>query len=229
MRLTKEELTELYLKRTARSARERGDCPVEAMFVRAATKELNRQEREQFADHLSACSDCAGEYRLIQSLKSEMEPGAAPRKGLAAASALWEKIVWAPGWRAAAAVTAIAIVIGAVTLPRLAQPGREPAPQERGDASLTVKVEPPNLSVLREPPERLVWPETKSAESYQVVLYDFESTPIWESPMVKETAIRLPDDVRSRLPRGKAVYWRVISIGGVDRRQSELFQFTISP
>src|SRR5262249_49944125 len=77
MKLTDEELKELYKRQTARSVRGRGECLTEEDLLKAATGELSRIERERVADHLSACSDCAEEFRIANSLKPWAEEIAA--------------------------------------------------------------------------------------------------------------------------------------------------------
>lgn len=243
MKLTSEALNELYQQQTARSTRGQAECLTEETLLRAATGELSRSERQCVADHLMVCSDCAEEYRLIRSLKPWAEQVAAasgepapeakaagkPLRWAAWVQTLWEQLVWLPKWRAAAVIAMIVVAVGAtLTLWRARQPGVEPVPSERGEVSVTMTVEPPNRAVLREPPERLAWSAVESAESYQVVLYDFESTPIWESPPVTRTAVQLPEAVRQGLPRGQPTYWRVIVVSGIERRQSELFQFVLT-
>ena len=46
-------------------------------MTRAAAGELNQSERQVIADHLTFCSDCAQEYRLLRKLKPLIEQGAA--------------------------------------------------------------------------------------------------------------------------------------------------------
>ncbi|MEP7337891.1 MAG: hypothetical protein ABI977_09105 [Acidobacteriota bacterium] len=69
MRLTKEELSQFYQQQTTRPAQWAADCPTAAQMARAATGEMDEAERAGFADHLIACSDCAGEYRELRVLK----------------------------------------------------------------------------------------------------------------------------------------------------------------
>lgn len=70
MKLTSEALRELYQKETARSALRDSECLSEEMLTSAAAGDLNREQREEVADHLAICSSCATEYRSIRSLKS---------------------------------------------------------------------------------------------------------------------------------------------------------------
>jgi hypothetical protein len=69
MKLTSEELRRLYQRQTTRSVAGRVDCLSEGAMTRAAVGELSQAEREMVADHLTACSDCAQEYRLLRRLK----------------------------------------------------------------------------------------------------------------------------------------------------------------
>ncbi len=73
MRLSKQELLELYGQRTARTTRRQEECLRKDTLERIATGELSLAERERVADHLIACMDCAEEYRLIPSLKAWTE------------------------------------------------------------------------------------------------------------------------------------------------------------
>jgi hypothetical protein len=91
-----------------------------------------------------------------------------------------------------------------------------------------MKVDPPDRAQLSEAPRRLTWSEVKGAEGYEVALYDFELTLIWESPQVNDPSIQIPDSVRTGLLKGP-IYWRVIITSGVERRQSDLFQFLLAP
>jgi hypothetical protein len=70
MRLNNEELSRLYREQTRRSAAGRDGCLSDEMMVRASAGEMIEAERGRVAEHLSTCSDCAMEYRLIHSLRS---------------------------------------------------------------------------------------------------------------------------------------------------------------
>ena len=75
MKLTSEELRQLYQKETARSGGDDSKCLSEGMLTSAAAGELSREQREVVADHLASCSSCAKEYRSIRSLGSWVERG----------------------------------------------------------------------------------------------------------------------------------------------------------
>jgi hypothetical protein len=67
MKVTSEDLKSLYQKGTTRSAEV--DCLSAEMMMRAATGEMNDEERGRVVDHLGTCSDCAWEFRLLRALK----------------------------------------------------------------------------------------------------------------------------------------------------------------
>lgn len=69
MKLTEEQLKEIWQSQTARATPRQAGCLTEEQFVRAVTGEMGRQERAQMARHLVACSDCVGEYRILRSLR----------------------------------------------------------------------------------------------------------------------------------------------------------------
>ena len=67
MKLTSEELKVLYRGRTERSSHDQ-QCPSADELMQVATGELSPIERERVVNHLAACSDCAEEYQVIDSL-----------------------------------------------------------------------------------------------------------------------------------------------------------------
>lgn len=240
MKLTEAELKELYRRRTARLVRGPAECLTEELLRRAAARVLTQDERERVIHHLRSCSDCAREYRIVHSSK-EWAWQVAPAFGQSAETvksqgwspgplaAFWNTIMSAPAWRSGALAAVVVIAVGASLIVwRATHPVGRPAPVERGRAGLAMKVDPPDRALLNEVPWRLSWSEVKSAESYQVALYDFELTTVWESPQLKATSVQIPDSIRARFANGRPVYWRVIISSGIELRQSDLFQFQLA-
>ena len=103
MRLTKEELIDLYQPRRDKLAG-RADCPTEEELVLSTTNEIPEPERRRIAAHLTACRDCAEEYSLIQPLKSFAEQAANAEVGelplgIAISQAKGVRITRLPWWR----------------------------------------------------------------------------------------------------------------------------------
>ncbi len=142
MRLADDELRKLYQQGTA--ARSRTGCPSSEILGRAAAGELSRPEREQVADHLAACSDCAQEYRTVLSLEPWAE-SIAPRRTYAH----W---LWRPA--PVAALATLALVAG-VWIYRVRQTPVS-APQQVAAPAVTV-LRPEKPQVKLPAASALVW------------------------------------------------------------------------
>lgn len=69
VRITAEELRELYRRRTARSTAGERDCLSNDVMQKAVEGSLGVGEREDIITHLRRCSDCAREYRVLRALQ----------------------------------------------------------------------------------------------------------------------------------------------------------------
>jgi hypothetical protein len=210
MKLTDDELRALYRERTARERSGAAECPTAEELLAGG---------KRVADHVATCSACADEYRMLRELRPVIEravgaEATAPRP--------------APSWRALAVAAALVLVAGtALVVWQMSRPGTSPHPVERSERTEAVETSPPNRARLAAPPDTLSWSAVAAAESYRVRVFDFESTPVWESPPLTSAAVALPSEVRDALPRGKPVYWRVVVTAGVERSELGPFQFTV--
>jgi hypothetical protein len=212
MKLTDDELRVLYRERTARERRDAAVCPSAEELLAGG---------ERVAAHLATCSSCADEYGLLRELRPAIERAVGV-----------ESVAPAPptasAWRAFAAAASLVLVAGAAFVVwHMSRPEAPPAPVERSEQTATLETTPPNRARLAAPPDTLSWSEVASAERYRVRVYDFESTPVWESPPLSTTSVALPVEVRDALPRGKPVYWRVVAMSGVERSEFGPFHFTV--
>jgi hypothetical protein len=189
-----------------------GDCPDSETLARGAAGELAPAEREVLTSHLASCSDCSEELQLARPLPFE---GAAP----AGARRTWRLVL------PLAAVVLLAAGV-AVVMQSPSGPGDPGA--VRGGALSGERTVPPNGSRLPEPPAGLEWTSAPPAESFEVVVFDAESTEIWRSAPASSAKAALPAEVRSALRRGSPVYWRVLAVRGVERSTSPLFRFEIA-
>jgi len=216
MKLTDDDLRALYRERAAREARDVAACPGAEELVAASLGELDAAARERVADHVATCAACADEYRLLGELRPRISRAAgagAPRTS---------------AWRTVAmAATIVLVAATALVAWRASRPSADPRPVDRSGQTSALRTEPPNRARLAAPPATLSWDAAEAGATYRVVLYDFESTPMWESPSLASPPAVLPDDVRDRLPRGKPVYWRVVVRSGVDQRELGPFQFVV--
>jgi hypothetical protein len=88
---------------------------------------------------------------------------------------------------------------------------------------------PPDGATLQEAPFDLSWTASSDATGYTVMLYDAESTPIWESESLTVPRVVVPPEVRAEIVPGAVYSWRVISVVGGEGRQSPPYRFTVQP
>ena len=222
MKLTSEELRNLYQAQTARSERTQLECQGAETMIKAATGELSEDERGRFADHLASCFDCSQEYRLV--LNSVPVTAKAESDNVV-------RLIPRPSrltWPAKAIAALVAIAVGTSLVVWLYQQQVEPSIEvTRGGATIALEVQPQNHALVDEIPKELKWSRYETASSYQISLFDFESTLMWESQASTENYIAIPEDVRLRMKRGQPFYWRVTARRGVEHYRSELFQFVV--
>src|SRR5262245_1795376 len=216
MKVDAETLRETFDEEAASKPRALRGCPDAKLAARLLTNDAGAKERETFAAHLLDCPDCAAEYRLagpLEDFAKEAAEGA--RRGETQSTG-----TRAPSprfaWALAATIAAAAIEIS--TAWYLARGGKTAeAPVERGAPAATSAVVPPDGSVLADPPEKLAWEQAEGADGYRVVLYDAESTPVWDASSSRESRVRIPDEVRERLRKGGSFYWKVETVRRAER------------
>ena len=127
MKLTKQDLVELYVPNA--DAEDRDRCPSSDDLARSAFGEMKGDDRERIARHLIACRDCAEEYRLISPLKQWSAEAAAVidesptrRAGeIPSVGRSWQSRLLPSIWpiRPALAISAIALLICSILIVRL--------------------------------------------------------------------------------------------------------------
>lgn len=209
----------LVAAQRTRPRRERG-CPRPEELIAAAAGELAAPAREAVAAHLSVCADCAAEYSLAGELHVwAREVGAAdgvPRdlRRLRASPRIWLPLA------ASLLVAALGLAVWNAR--------REAPPEElRGAAEHSWEVVPSDEAVLAARPQRLDWPQVPGADSYDVVVFDHESRPLYRSGELETTTLELPAEVELR--PGQTYYWRVTARLGIVEERSPLFSFTLGP
>jgi hypothetical protein len=200
-------------------------CPEPERLADLLLGGIEQADREKLADHVVACRNCAAVMNDLLALHEEAGPEALPGAGAPvrrrAGGTPW---VWRLAGIAAVVTIGVALAVwqwGGGAVP--------PRGGDRGIPAVKPPVQPPDRATLDSPPARLSWAAMPGADRYQVVLMDFESTPVWESPIVADTSVDLPEPVRSAMLAGGRYYWRVSALTGVERRRSDLHEFTLSP
>jgi hypothetical protein len=196
-------------------------CPSAERLTSIVLQELDDEERRSLLEHVLSCKRCSKSTQQLIQLHEEASRDLPARPTSRSRTAEWQR------WALAAAVVivglAVAVLVGD-------DPGRDlTESSERGAEAATVAVVPADGTSLSEAPTDLRWEGFEIAQSYRVVLYDFESTPIWESESVTDSSVALPQEIRAALLDGQVYYWRVISRIDTETRQSPLFRFVMNP
>lgn len=213
-------------RETFRDAQTAGatSCPTPEALSGLFLEDLAGEARIQLADHVVGCRRCTRVMQDLLLLHGEAGHDFGEDVRDTHGRAPWRR------WQlaAAAAVVVVGVALAASLWERIV-PGVPPAPAERGTIAVPADVEPPDGAVLRRAPERFGWPEVEGAGSYRLVLYDWESTPLWESPEVQAPTVSLAGNVGGELEPNRTYYWRVSVLVGVEWRQLPLYRFDIAP
>jgi hypothetical protein len=233
MKLNDDGLRRLFNDPQLRTARAERGCPGADAFPSEVEGPPRAADRARFADHLVACPDCAGEYRLATSVRrwasdaARAIGGAGADRPAAQAPSARRLISRLPTWGLAVAASVL-LALGVALILRLRSTGAEET-AERGEAAPALATDPLDRAVLSAAPERLRWPAVGGADSYRVALYDSESTLLWKSDAVAATETELPAAIRQGLQPGRVYLWRVFARVGLDERASGVFEFALSP
>ena len=223
------EMTEKERRNVARHLVNCMDCTEEYQAVRALERWAIESQRELMTPPLSQPPDRTTGRLNWSGDSRESERAAGSRLARGNPIAAFVGLFWGPRMRPLAALTLlIAVAGGSFVVWRSITHREPPVSTERSGVSFKLTVEPPDNAILRDAPEVLSWSALEHALTYRVMLYDFQSTPIWESPRLTSTSVRLPDVIRQQLLGNQPYYWRVIAEDAIEQRQSELFQFTLA-
>lgn len=183
--------------------------------------------------HIVACCHCRTELALfkafesdlprpeeqteVQWIESELRARAAAAP-LAASTPAWKRpIAWlrsalAPARYRTFAMAAAALLVLVTTGVYLRQPGRVPGPAPSDGlvwrSGRFAAIAP--SGELAETPLALRWEAASGAESYRVQLMQVDRTILWSAD-TKQTALELPEEIRTQLKPGRAFQWRVLA------------------
>jgi hypothetical protein len=224
----------------AATGRPPGPCPdAEALasLTGAVGGPVDEAIRAQVVDHVARCANCADELKTLFALREVIDTAVFAPAGVQDHSDDPAPLRWLTAWarwrsNPARSIPVMLVVLAAVLgVTYVVWRSTYNAPivdeRERSATAWVIATVPSDRATLATAPNRLEWTSAAAAESYRVTLYDAESTPIWESPIVSTPFVDIPGDVRARLTAGQPVFWRVVALSGIDRRESGLHRFTI--
>lgn len=188
------------------------DCPESGTLASTAAGKLAAADREAIAWHLTFCSDCSLEMQLARPLASTETGSAGPGRN----------------WRLVLPLAAAFVLAAGIGILTRSASHSEPPAGVRGAAASGERTVPPDGATLAEPPAQLSWKSAPPADTFEIVLFDAESTEIWRSAPTGAPTASLPAGARAALPSGSPVYWRVLAVRGVERSTSPLFRFEVA-
>jgi hypothetical protein len=204
----------------------RRNCPSPKRMVRLLTSRCSTREGAKLIDHISLCSDCAGEFAfLTEAIRSERVLVGDIENWLGTGQKAEPRRphLLRYSWGLAPLLAAFFIVgFLVLKLVVLRSPERYRAAAEARVALL----EPVEQKVSR---QSLVfrWQPVPGVEHYVVEVFDEALSPVWKSPPLLETRIVPPDPVARGLVPRKSYFWLVSAyFSGGDKWLSPLEEFT---
>lgn len=191
-------------------------CPSEEDLASLLLGALDGPTRQELADHVIGCRQCAKSFRLLREL--HLEAGAKPQ---VATRRRW------PIWAAAAVVGLLAVGLPLYYFGALDLTPTRDRDRLRGPAVSAQEIVPADGAQLTVTPERLAWPAQVGATGYQVRLYDESAEILWQGPEVQQPKSVLPAVVSRTLEPGGAYFWTVRVRGEVTRQRLGPFWFLI--
>ena len=205
----------------------RQDCPSPKRMIRLLSSRSSAREGSKLIDHISLCSDCAGEYGfLTEALRSERVLVGDIENWLGSGQKAEPRRphLLRYSWGLASLLAAF-FIVGFIVLRLviLRSPERYRAASEAGVALL----EPVEQKVSR---QSLVfrWQPVQGVERYVVEVFDEALSPVWKSPPLFETRIVPPDQVARGLAPRKSYFWLVSAfLPSGEKWLSPLEEFTL--
>ena len=205
----------------------RRDCPSPKRMIRLLTSRCSAREGSKLVDHISLCSDCAGEFGflteairskrvLVGDIENWLGNGqkAEPR----------QPHLFRYSWGIASLLAAF-FIVGFIVLRLVVL--RSPERYRTASDARVALLEPVAQKVSRQS-LNFRWQPVQGAEHYVVEVFDEALAPIWKSPPLLETRSVPPDQLARGLALGKSYFWLVSAyFPGGDRWLSPLEEFTL--
>jgi hypothetical protein len=223
------------------SHKKRGDCPKSEDFVHAFLEETGDLTRQEFLDHVARCPSCRPRMRALTDVKTELErrKDLVPEAGLTREEArALRKVALAEMRRlkpparplslrplpvaAVAVIAVIALALGYLYLDNTLHSRFA----VRGAINQELRLLGPGPH-LRGAPADFSWSDVPGRDDFRFILADDELNTIYEIES-EATGLRLPENVRAKLVRGRTYLWTVLALDDNGRElasASRVFKF----
>lgn len=196
------------------------EAPDDGALVDLVLGRLEGERRRRVADAVVASPDLSARVRELM----EVHRVAAAELDLRA-----HRAPAARRFRPMLAAAAVFLAVAGLTWWALRPAPPEPDALRGGPAGPAPALQPDDGAALAAPPDALRWAPVPGASTYRAVLYDFESSVVWESPETPATEVEIPPDVREAMAPGSGWYWRVVYREGIVERRTALRRFRVEP
>ncbi len=203
----------------------RKDCPGPEKTVGLLRSKMPRKKAARIIDHISRCSDCAGELEfLLEVFRHEEDFIQETKEWLTG-----QKIHGRRGfplrlsWRTASVLAGSVLVVLAVLATVIL---RVPEKYRAGSLAKIVHLQPAGEKASR---SSLVfrWKGVPGSDYYVIELFDEGLQPLWKSERLNKTRFIPPPDLISRLSPRRSYFWTVTAFSGGEKTASSLEEFIL--
>lgn len=181
-----------------------GDCPSPEALWAGAHGELGHHELRALLDHVSACADCAEDWRLAAELGKGAVKVAEREEQRVATVSLQRIRPWA-----AALAAVLVLAIGGIVLTQIGGDRQETVFREGGAGAVRSLV-PEGEALSREQFE-LAWESVPGASSYEVVLSTGSLREL-VTQRVAEPRLRVSPEALAGVAPGETLLWQVHAV-----------------
>ncbi len=200
---------------------EAGPCPASEEIASFFRKKTPRRKKYRLLRHILDCRVCRDEFEWVHAMelriarlsrdvkKLENRPpprGGCPRTASPAKPSLTR---WAwPVLGSAAVLVIFLLVVPARRFPREHKPTYREAPQLQFHA-----VYPPVGAIVHRADLHFRWKAPLPEGSFIFELFDPTMRLLWQSPLIRESEIRIPDRILQLMNEKQLYFWSISDIG----------------
>jgi hypothetical protein len=209
----------------SKPSRLREDCPGPEKIVRLLRSEVSRRKATKIIDHISRCSDCAGELELLLGIFRQEETFIQETKAWLAGQKTPGRRVFSPcfSWRTASILAGSVLIVLAVLATVVL---RLPERYRAGPLAKVVLLQPVGEKMARSS-LAFRWQAIPGSEYYIIELFDEGLQPIWKSDKISQNRFIPPSDLVNRLSAKKPYFWMVTAFAGGEKTASSLEEFVL--
>ena len=198
------------------------NCPSDDVFIKAFMQKLSLDEIEKLIDHSLICNRCYQKFELMKQLSYELErrwsefsegnlvPEAEEDlkklaldkiKKIKSTRSFFFNLI--PAKFIAAGIALTIIITGFLFITKIKH--REVYREEGNEVEITL-IKP--SGIILEPPSIFSWTIYEGTDSYRFELIDDDLNTLY-SKTANENHIKIPEEVRQKLKKGKTYIWKV--------------------